>query len=464
MVDIVERDYLRPVLKEDPGPAAGAAAGGGFVAGFAPPAPFAVHGTVLTPDQVIENGWVEIDGPTIARVGSAAPAAGIQRIETDGIILPGLIDLHGHPEYNVFAPWEPPKLFLNRGAWRSSPGYDAVVKQPLANLKKPPSLQKSLTRYAEARALIGGTTAIQGTNGTFSNLEESLVRNVDRWIFGSHKARSIIDLDRTPAADITKLRTQIANGDVTAVYIHLAEGRNKTSRDEFQALKDAKLLTPATVIIHGTALEEADFDEIAAAGAKLVWSPQSNLRLYGATTKAGLARSKGIPLALGADWQPSGSPSLLAEMQVARRALIEEGQAATARQIVRMVTVEAAAIAGLDDNVGKLAADRPADVLVLERRAPDPWESVLDSLPASVELVVLGGDAAYGRAEWMRDLAGLAANDPDPDGTERAIAWGKTMLLDLRFSVRAQATPPPNLAALRKDLITRDPRIGPIFA
>jgi 5-methylthioadenosine/S-adenosylhomocysteine deaminase len=129
-----------------------------------------------------------------------------------------------------------------------------------------------------------------------------------------------------------------------------------------------------------------------------------------------------------------------------------------------MVTVDAAEIAGLDGQIGKLAADRPADVLVLERRAPDPWESVLDSLPSAVELVVLGGDAAYGRAEWMRDLADLAAGDPDPDGTERAIAWGKTMLLDLRFSVRAQASPPPNLAALRKDLIDRDPRVGPIFA
>ena len=462
-MDDVERDYLRPILDADVPPAA-ARAGGPPIMGFAPAQPFALHGCVLTPDQVVENGWVDIAGSTITRVGTTAPAAGIQRVETDGMILPGLIDLHGHPEYNVFAPWEPPKLFANRSRWRASPGYDAVVKQPLANLKTAPSLEQTLTRYAEARALIGGTTAIQGTNGTFANLEESLVRNVDRWIFGAHKARSIIDLGRTPAADIAKLLTQIASGDVTAVYIHLAEGVDATSRAEFAALKTAGLLTPATVIIHGTALEEADFNEVAAAGAKLVWSPQSNLRLYGATTKAGLARTKHIPLALGADWQPSGSPSLLAEMKVARRALIEEGHPATAEDLVKMVTVDAAAIAGLSDHIGLLAQGRPADVLVLERHDADPWEAVLDAYPSGVELVVLGGDVAYGRLDWARDLAGLAAADPDPDGTERAIAWGKPMLLDLRYSVKTQATPPPKFADLRASLIGRDPRIGPIFA
>jgi 5-methylthioadenosine/S-adenosylhomocysteine deaminase len=41
-------------------------------------------------------------------------------VETDGVILPGLIDLHGHPDFNVFAAWEPPKLYANRYRWRAS--------------------------------------------------------------------------------------------------------------------------------------------------------------------------------------------------------------------------------------------------------------------------------------------------------------------------------------------------------
>ena len=196
------------------------------------------------------------------------------------------------------------------------------------------------------------------------------------------------------------------------------------------------------MIIHGTALEPSDLDAVAAAGAKLVWSPQSNLRLYGRTTLAGAAIERGIQVGLGADWLPSGSPSLLAELKVARQSLIEEGRPATARQLVRMITVGAARIAGLDDRLGLLKAGRPADVLVLERRHPDPWEAVVQSAPSCVELVVLGGDVAYGRAAtgcatWPEHQAG----GPDPGQTEALIAWGKPVLVDTSYSVRTPARP-----------------------
>lgn len=161
------------------------------------------------------------------------------------------------------------------------------------------------------------------------------------------------------------------------------------------------------MIIHGTALEPADLDEVAHAGARIVWSPQSSLRLYGTTTRAGAAKARGLTVGVGADWLPSGSPSLLAELKVARQALIEEGRPTTARDLVRMVTVDAARIAGLGDRLGLLAAGRPADVLVLERRHPDPWEAIAQAAPSCVDLVVLGGDVAYGRAAWVRHLAGV---------------------------------------------------------
>ncbi len=414
-MDAFEQAYATPVLDEDP-----VAAPAGADRRVAPAAPFALRGAVVTPDEVIEDGWVEVAGDAITRVGTAAPGAGIARIETDGVILPGLIDLHGHPEYNVFAAWEAPRLYPNRSRWRASREYDQVVKQPLALLKEPPSLETTLSRYAEARALVTGTTAIQGANGKFANIEESLVRNVDRRIFGQHRARSIIDLDRTSPGDFATLRDQIASGAITALYIHLAEGVDHGSRAEFAALKAANLLTPATVIIHGTALEPADLDEVAQAGAKLVWSPQSNLRLYGRTTRAGAAKSRGVTVGLGADWLPSGSPSLLAELKVARQALIEEGTPATARDLVRMVTVDAARIAGLGDRLGLLAAGRPADVLVLERRHPDPWEAIAQAAPSCVDLVVLGGDVAYGRAAWVRRLAGVKNHVRPRSGPDRA--------------------------------------------
>jgi len=76
------------------------------------------------------------------------------------VVLPGLIDLHGHPEYNVFAAWEPPRVYVNRYQWRRSDEYAAVVREPWRLLTEStserPSLLRTLTRYAEARALVGG--------------------------------------------------------------------------------------------------------------------------------------------------------------------------------------------------------------------------------------------------------------------------------------------------------------------
>jgi len=242
-----------------------------------PAEPFALKGCVITPDRSIEDGYVAVNGAKIASVGSAKPGD-LRIVETDGVILPGLIDLHGHPEYNVFAAWEPPRMFPNRYAWRGSDEYRLVVKEPWKRLTENPSLLRDLTRYAEGRALVGGVTAIQGASAKYPGKEEALVRNVDLRIFGQHKARSVVDLSRSTTDDRRRLRAKIDAGDVTAVYVHLAEGlpSNERSRREFDELVEANLLTTATVIIHGTALSSQQFRDAKDAGAKLVWSPQSN--------------------------------------------------------------------------------------------------------------------------------------------------------------------------------------------
>ena len=383
-------------------------------------------------------------------------------IDTDGVILPGLIDLHGHPEYNVFSAWEPPKLFANRYRWRDSEEYKLVVREPWKKLTGDPSLLRDLTRYAEARALVGGATAIQGASGKYPGKEEALVRNVDLRIFGQHKARSMIDLGRTTPEDRTKMRAKIDAGDVTALYVHLAEGIDDRSRKEFKELTDSNLLTKATVIIHGTALTEDHLDDVKDAGAKLVWSPQSNLRLYGETTAAARAFEREIPIGLGADWLPSGSQSLLAELAVARRELqrqkVDLTEAQLDKALLRAVTTDAARVAGLEDFLGEIAAGRPADLLVLERHLEDPWANVVTASPSWVQLVTIGGDLAYGRADWMNELL------DDTTELESLVAWGNRMLLDTSYAAAGTDAPPPRLKEVRERLLERFPQTGPIFA
>jgi hypothetical protein len=427
-----------------------------------PPAALALRGCVLTPDEKIDPGYLVVEGSTIAEVRSTEPS-GVRVHDTGGVILPGLIDLHGHPEFNVFAAWEPPRTYANRYAWRGSNEYKAVVRTPWQRLTAEPSLLPDLTRYAEARALVGGVTAIQGASAAYADPAEALVRNVDLNIFGRHTARSRVDLDGRLLDVRVEMRAAIDAGEVTAFYIHLAEGlpSNERSRKEFETLEGAGLLTAATVVIHGTALTDEQLGRLKDAGGKLVWSPQSNLRLYGETTPAGKALALGIPVGLGADWLPSGSPSLLAELKVARERLVLQGvglsEQALSRKLVRMVTADAAEIAGFADKLGQLARGRPADVTVLERRFEDPWRNVVEAEPPAVDLVLIDGFLVYGRADWMDALA------PDP-GLEPVIAWGRPMKLDTSFAVRASGAPPVRLADVRRRLLGRYLQTGPLFA
>jgi 5-methylthioadenosine/S-adenosylhomocysteine deaminase len=169
----------------------------------------------------------------------------------------------------------------------------------------------------------------------------------------------------------------------------------------------------------------------------------------------------GIPVGLGADWLPSGSTSLLAELKVAERTLARQGHPLAPRQLVEMVTSTAAQIAGLANQLGSLETGWPADLVVLERRREDPYASVVAADPSWVQLVTVDGDLAYGRADWLGDLVDPA----DRDRLEPVLAWGTPMLLDTSYRARPTSPqPPPTLAELREALIAHYPQVGPIFA
>jgi cytosine/adenosine deaminase-related metal-dependent hydrolase len=424
-----------------------------------PPAPFALHGAVITPDGAWSSGYVTIANGLIDRVSKRKPTDVVVH-ETDGVILPGLLDLHGHPEFNVFAAWEPPKLYANRYAWRRSAPYQALVRDPQNVLltKVPPKTQ---TRYAEVRALVGGVTGIQGASGASSTTSEPLVRNIDQWAFGAHRARAMIDLPSGSFGLPTfqRVMDRIKAGDVTAFYLHLSEGKrgDAVSAKEFQHFLDLGGATTATNIIHGSALSVDDLHTVATAGCRLVWSPQSNLRLYGETTLAGEAMAAGMLVALGADWLPSGSTSLLAEMKVARRELARQGHPIEAADLVAMVTSVAARVAGLDEHLGSVAVGRPADLVVLERHHLDPYENVCLADPSWVDLVCIGGDITYGRADWFGALSGGAQGTTIED----LVAWGKPMRLDTGFQGGSDV---PSLSTVRSLLTAAYPPVGPIFA
>jgi 5-methylthioadenosine/S-adenosylhomocysteine deaminase len=397
--------------------------------------------------RVLERGVVYIKDGRISAVSAAdSPRpAGFKDVEvfdTGGTIYPGLIELHNHLSYNILRLWDVPDVYGNRDRWAQGDTYRKLVTGPMKVLAHTSRYVWAVVRYVECKCLLGGTTTSQGialsSYAGIMHFYRGIVRNVEQ----------------TDDPDLPEAGTRIA--DVEAVkrdrflnrqrhfkclVLHLSEGTDEAARKHFLALQAPSgewAITDSLVGIHCVALTPSDFDVLASHGASMVWSPLSNLLLYGKTADVAAAKRGGLPIALGPDWSPSGSKNLLGELKIARLASATAGDVFTDRQLVFIATRGAAEILRWEQEIGSLQRGHYADLIVVRGRGGDPYDHLLRASEADLELVVINGTARYGLQATMRRLLGPAAEE----GESLALG-GKTRLLNLK-----QKTADPDVATL----------------
>ena len=433
------------------------------------------QGRVLVRDGRIVAVW---RGPTPPE-GVVVGDASVIQAGPQELVFPGLINLHGHPRENHLHSWPAPSShalpaqgkagtdpYANRYQWGAAgsptapPELTRLVGNAADTLAEDLGLGLGgeIVKYAEVAALLGGETAIQGAPRNPES-DGVLVRNVDNDAFDTRIAPPRVrSIDAFGGPALSSLLTGMRAGQVDAWLVHLAEGVRDgdrrpgdplSSRAELATLKAKGLLTDATVVIHGTALERADFAELRAApsirsdgvgdgrGAKLVWSPLSNLLLYGATTSVYDALAEGVLVSLGTDWSPSGSRTLLQELKIADLALRDarllgagreltpelalggkqglerqRAEAALDRLLVDMVTRNPALTLRWDDRVGSVEAGKVADLLLVRRPPGSPalglpptvYRDLINAAEREVRLVLVGGDPLAGDVELLSAL------------------------------------------------------------
>ncbi|GGY67276.1 amidohydrolase family protein [Pseudoduganella albidiflava] len=367
---------------------------------------------------VLRQGRVCIDGAAIAAILAAGepPPAGFGNVEvvyTGGTIFPGLIDLHNHLTYNMLPLWQVPKRYTNRNQWRTEEAsYQSDVARPASLLARHPDVDytRAIIRFAECRSLFGGVTTAQGmslssTNG-MRKLFEGLVRNVEQPGEHGWPTAGCQTLDYRPDEIASKLVPALATG-MPFLY-HLSEGTDRVARQRFRDLRlaDGSWAVGKTMIcIHCVGLKSRDFN-VMARTAGMVWSPTSNLLLYGRTADVAAAKRRGVPIALGADWSPSGCKNLLGELKVARAVSTKRGGLFTPRELVGMVTSVPAAMLGWGGHVGTLAAGLRADLLVIEGTHADPYTALIDAGETAIRAILIDGRIRVGEA------GALTAGDP----------------------------------------------------
>ncbi len=367
-------------------------------------ATYALGGTVLAPWGPMQ-GYVLVKDEAIVGLVSSRDAVpcGATVVDTGGVISPGLVDLHNHVAYDFMGPWAPPHLYSNRYQWQNDASYAAAVKTPYNAVKNAGHLCQA-QKFGELRALMGGTTTIQGSIGY--SCQNGWVRNVESYVFCQDAIRqNVLPVTGLTATDAAKLIAQFDAGTTKAYLVHLAEGTDDASRAELDHLRALGLVRKEVVAIHGTALTPAQLAEMGQAGMKLVWSPQSNLGLYGATTNVPAALAAGVKVALAPDWTLSGTNNLLAELKVADRINKEQwGGLLSDAQLVAMATTTPAEIASLGEKVGRIAPGFAADLVVVRANGKAPLRALIEAQQADVLLTVVAGQPMYGEPSTLSTL------------------------------------------------------------
>ena len=387
-----------------------------------------IKSIVLARDRVIPRGQVLIDARgNIACVGTdcTAHAGGASVVTCPAYVLsPGMINTHDHIGFTGDAPRKDTgERFMHRHEWRLGlDGHHAAQGEDVTH-------DVRIIRWGELRFLAGGTTSTVG-----GSMAPGLVRNLDH-------AEGLEGLAVRPATvkvfplddDQGIMRTRDCNygahpsthADVAATHAflaHVAEGRNAAARNEFRCESSRTYdvtpqaagggtsndwIMPQATLIHAVGLQPADLAIVAQRHAGLVWSPRSNLALYGKTLDILTARRLGITVALGSDWLPSGSMDLNRELACAKSYNRSELHGALADiDLWKMVTIDAARVVHDDESIGSIAPHMVGDVALFMPHGSDPFAAVVDSSAQSTALVVRGGRIMYGAPAIVDGIRG----------------------------------------------------------
>lgn len=404
----------------------------------------------------IEDGEVVVEDGVIAAVRPVRTPANKRRDFGDAILMPGLVNAHSHLEYTAL-----------RGFLEDVPFFPWIRALTAAKAALTPDDWLWSARLGAIEATAAGTTTLGDNTDagvTMRVLAESGLRGVAyQELFG-------ID-DREPIGPIldglrekVAAHRRLASGRVSAgisphalytirpalfaainayvaeeglpTSIHVAESPSESALTErgegpfaemyarrgiiwepphatpTRYAADMGALGPATLAVHCVHQTEADIALLAGTGAAVIHCPKSNAKLgAGVAPLAAWLRTPGLRLGLGTDSAVSNNAlDLFEEMRFAllmQRAVHQEVEVVTARDVVRMATLGGAEAMGLSAQTGSLTLGKRADLIAVRLDRPhavpatDPHAALAYAARAEDVLFTLcDGEILYDNGTW----------------------------------------------------------------
>jgi large repetitive protein len=365
-----------------------------------------ITATVLTPGEVLRGGQVYVDTAGIIQcVGCdcTAMAAGATTINCPtGVLSPGIVNAHDHITFQSAPGTDSGERYEQRHDWR-------IPKRGHTRIPSGPTATGAQVQWAELRGVMAGETSTVGSGGQLG-----ILRNLDRADpLEQGLAQKPVHFDTFPLGD--QSGTQLTSGCAypaiqpatgiaadDAYFPHVSEGIDSVARNEFlcesSSMNGGQDLTqPQSAFIHSIGLLAPDYALMAAESVSIVWSPRSNVRLYGDTAVVTQAWRDGVLVALGTDWLPSGSMNSLRELKCADSLnKTYYDHFFTDEQIWLMATQNAAMASAMDDVIGIIRTGLHADLSIFNGATHIDHRALIDADPNDVVLVLRDGKALYG--------------------------------------------------------------------
>ena len=424
------------------------------------------NGQVITMDperRIYRSGAVAVTGSRIVEVGADADLrnrfdAGETLDAEGGIVHPGFIDAHNHIVHTscrgVFGNVrDTGSSSVNFADWKAGvTGEDEAAATVMAGVEM---LRGGFTMFIEPGSLFSTDAAAEavervGMRALFAPLylwdRRETFEAVPTLVSPSLTARAPVDLDRslnqldvelhrnndpealvrgyvflyglgTASPELLQAAHTCARDNDVPLFLHSGyvpgEGeiyRAMTGTSQLVHLRELGVLDEHTVIVHANVLDEEEEVAVQETGCRIVWCPAAFFSLglgRGADFKMAERHRRGVPVSLGTDAARDSTPG---DTMLAAHFVSQTYQdPLSPGTLLEMQTINAAAAAGMDSELGSLESGKRADVVVRSAGAAEAYPAnnplhllALTMGTGSVDTVLVNGEVVFSEGHSVR--------------------------------------------------------------
>jgi len=364
---------------------------------------------VVPHGEVLSGYSVAISGDRIAALLPRAEATAIQAARVlelpDHVLLPGLVNAHGHAAMTLlrgYADDKPLMPWLEQHIWPLEAAHvSAAFVRDGAELAITEMIRCGTTTFSDMYFFPDACADVAQRLGmrcqiTFPILDFPTVwaRDAEEYISkglalrDATKHSDLVTVGFGPHAPYTvseptlvKVATLAAELDA-AVQIHLHETRaevllavEQNGERPLDTLHRLGLLGPRTQCVHMVDLGDQDIALLEETGAHVVHCPQSNMKLASGACPVRKLLAHGVNVAMGTDSAASNNDlNLFGEMQTAAmlaKLQTMDASALPAADALAMATLGGARALGLEDRIGSLEVGKQADLIAVDLGQPE---------------------------------------------------------------------------------------------